>query len=152
MASDVRRAVTAAGAKMVAVSGPPRRRDLRGRGPGRRRGASRRHCRRAPGARVVLPDEVVRAGVEARLAGGGAAHRAPLARARAGLDAALRRFEATFERTFGRRPGPYAALGHAAMETVLAALGQAADGTAPASGGGSAAFLRRAPARPSSGR
>ena len=43
----------------------------------------------------------------------------------------LRAFEAAFERAYGRRPGPYAALGHAAMTTVLAALARAAqDGEA----------------------
>ena len=43
----------------------------------------------------------------------------------------LRAFEAAFERAYRRRPGPYAALGHAAMTTVLAALTRAAqDGEA----------------------
>ena len=39
-----------------------------------------------------------------------------------GSTPALRAFEAAFERTYGREPGPYAALGHAAMTSVLAAL------------------------------
>jgi ABC-type branched-subunit amino acid transport system substrate-binding protein len=43
-----------------------------------------------------------------------------------GSTPALREFEAAFERAYGRRPGRYAALGHAAMETVLAALDRAA--------------------------
>ena len=43
-----------------------------------------------------------------------------------GSTPALREFEAAFERAYGRRPGPYAALGHAAMETVLDALDRAA--------------------------
>ncbi len=84
-------------------------------------------ARETPGARVVLPDAAVRNGVEARLKGP-AARRAVLVSSapEPGSTPALREFEAAFERAYGRRPGPYAALGHAAMETVLDALGRAA--------------------------
>jgi hypothetical protein len=79
-----------------------------------------------PGARIVLPDAVVRAGVERRLD--------PAARARAvfvssaprpGSTPELRRLEADFAARFGRRPGPYAAVGHAAMTAVLDAIARA---------------------------
>ena len=71
-----------------------------------------------------------------------------------GSTPALREFEAAFERAFGRRPGPYAALGHAAMETVLGALDRAAaDDRGRASGGGSCASTSPAAcATPSPGR
>jgi ABC-type branched-subunit amino acid transport system substrate-binding protein len=75
----------------------------------------------------VLPDEVVRAGVDGLI--GGPAARATVLVSRApapGSTPALRAFEAAFERTYRREPGPYAALGHAAMTTVLAALTRAA--------------------------
>jgi ABC-type branched-subunit amino acid transport system substrate-binding protein len=78
-------------------------------------------------ARVVLPDEVVRAGVEQRL--DRAARRAAVLVSRApepGSTPELRDFEQRFARTFGRAPGPYAAVGYAAMTTVLDALEQAA--------------------------
>ena len=75
----------------------------------------------------MLPDAAVRNGVEGLLKGP-AARRAVLVSSapEPGSTPALREFEAAFERTYGRRPGRYAALGHAAMETVLGALGQAA--------------------------
>jgi ABC-type branched-subunit amino acid transport system substrate-binding protein len=75
---------------------------------------------------IVLPDAVVRAGVERRLL--------PAARARAvfvsaaprpGSTPVLRRFEADFRARFGRPPGPYAAVGHAAMNAVLDAIAAA---------------------------
>ena len=43
-----------------------------------------------------------------------------------GSTPALRAFEAAFGAPTGARPGPYAALGHAAMAPVLAALDRAA--------------------------
>ena len=127
MASEVRRAATAAGAKVVAEPGRDGAVIYAGEDPVAAASVAESVSRETPGTRVVLPDEVVRAGVEA--AAGPAARRAVLV-SRApepGSTPALRKFEAAFERTFGRRPGPYAALGHAAMETVLAALAQAAD-------------------------
>jgi ABC-type branched-subunit amino acid transport system substrate-binding protein len=78
-------------------------------------------------SRVVLPDEVVRAGVEERL--DREAKRAAVLVSRApepGSTPELRTFEQSFERTFGRKPGPYAAVGYAAMSSVLDALEQAA--------------------------
>jgi ABC-type branched-subunit amino acid transport system substrate-binding protein len=78
------------------------------------------------GMRIVLPDAVVRAGVERRLT--------PAARTRAvfvsaaprpGSTPELRRFEADFSARFGRPPGPYAAVGHAAMNAVLDAIAAA---------------------------
>ena len=75
----------------------------------------------------MLGDEVVRAGVEGRLRGRAARDAVFVSRApEPGSTPALRAFESAFERTYGRRPGPYAALGHAAMTTVLAALTRAA--------------------------
>jgi ABC-type branched-subunit amino acid transport system substrate-binding protein len=73
------------------------------------------------GAAAVLPDAVVRAGVERRLG--------PAARARAVfVSAAPRvggRFVADFRARFGRTPGPNAAVGHAAMTAVLDAIAKA---------------------------
>jgi ABC-type branched-subunit amino acid transport system substrate-binding protein len=128
MASDVRRAVMAAGAKVVAEPGRNGAVIYAGEDPVAAASVAESVIAETPGARVVLPDEVVRAGVEARLGERTARRTVLVSRApEPGSTPALRRFEATFERTFGRRPGPYAALGHAAMETVLAALAQAAD-------------------------
>ena len=85
-------------------------------------------ARETPGVRVVLSDELVRAGVERRLRGRAARAAVLVSRAPVpGSTPALRAFEAAFERTYGREPGPYAALGHAAMTTVLAALTRAAE-------------------------
>jgi branched-chain amino acid transport system substrate-binding protein len=83
--------------------------------------------REAPGAALVLPDELTRAGIAGRLA--------PAARRRAvlvssapepGSTPELREFEAAFAERFGRRPGPYAVLGHEAMRRVLEAMNRAA--------------------------
>jgi ABC-type branched-subunit amino acid transport system substrate-binding protein len=80
------------------------------------------------GARVVLPDEVVRAGVDGLLDGAAARRTVLVSRAPApGSTPGLRAFEAAFERTYERKPGPYAALGHAAMTSVLDALETAAE-------------------------
>lgn len=76
------------------------------------------------GKRIVLPDAVVRAGVERRL---DADTRAVLVSAapEPGSTPALRRFEANFMARFRRAPGPYAAVGHAAMLAVLDAIARA---------------------------
>jgi branched-chain amino acid transport system substrate-binding protein len=83
-------------------------------------------AREAPGAALVLPDELTRAGVAGRLA--------PAARRRAvlvssapepGSTPELREFEAAFAAEFGRRPGPYAVLGYEAMVRVLEAMDRA---------------------------
>jgi branched-chain amino acid transport system substrate-binding protein len=82
----------------------------------------------APGATVVLPDAVTRAGVGERLSR--AARRravlvssAPRPRSTPGL----RRFEQRFEERYGRAPGPYAAVGYEAMRSMLAAIARAGD-------------------------
>ena len=64
-------------------------------------------ARETPGARVVLPDEVARAGVE-RLLRGRAARAAVLVSSAPppGSTPELRAFEADFERAYGRGPGP----------------------------------------------
>ena len=98
-----------------------------GRDPVNAAGVAESLARESPDVRVVLPDELVRAGIEGRLRGRAARNAVFVSRAPApGSTSALRAFEAAFERTYGRRPGPYAALGHAAMTTVLAALTRAA--------------------------
>jgi ABC-type branched-subunit amino acid transport system substrate-binding protein len=81
----------------------------------------------APGARIVLPDEVVRAGVDGLLDGRAARQAVLVSSApEPGSTPELRAFEAAFRGAYGRSPGPYAALGHAAMGTVIAALEVAA--------------------------
>jgi branched-chain amino acid transport system substrate-binding protein len=80
----------------------------------------------APGAAIVFPDELTRAGLADRLS--------PAARRRAvmvssapepGSTPELREFESAFEATFGRRPDPYAVQGWTAMRRVLEALDRA---------------------------
>jgi ABC-type branched-subunit amino acid transport system substrate-binding protein len=79
------------------------------------------------GARVVLPDEVVRAGVDGMLDGATARRTVLVSRApEPGSTPELRAFEAAYERTYQRKPEPYAALGYAAMTSVLDALETAA--------------------------
>jgi len=123
LAAEVRRAAAAAGVKVV---------DEAGRGSaviyaGEEPVVAASIARETPGVRVVLGDALVRNGVEGLLEGA-VARRAVLVSSapEPGSTPALREFEAAFERAYGRRPGPYAALGHAAMETVLAALDRAA--------------------------
>jgi ABC-type branched-subunit amino acid transport system substrate-binding protein len=85
-------------------------------------------AREAPDATIVLPDALTRAGVAGRLS--------PAARRRAvlvssapepGSTPALREFEARFRETYGRAPGPYAAVGYESMRSVLAAVGRAGE-------------------------
>jgi len=83
-------------------------------------------AREAPGAAVVLPDAVTRAGVAGRLSS--AARRRAVLVSSAPEPAstpALRIFEAVFREQFGRAPGPYAAVGYEAMRGVLAAIRRA---------------------------
>jgi branched-chain amino acid transport system substrate-binding protein len=83
-------------------------------------------ARRAPRARIVLPDAVVRAGVESRLDPAAARRVLLVSSAPApGSTPALRSFAAAFRASFGRAPGPYAAAGHAAMRSVLDAVARA---------------------------
>jgi ABC-type branched-subunit amino acid transport system substrate-binding protein len=126
IATEVRRAAPAAG---VRVGGSPGRDGAviyAGSDPVNAAGVAESVAR--AGARVVLPDEVVRAGVEGMLHGAAAKRAVLVSRApRPGATPELREFEAAFAETFRRRPGPYAALGYAAMTTVLAALTRAAE-------------------------
>lgn len=124
---EIRRAAAAAGAKVVAEPGRDGAVVYAGEDPVAAAGVAESVARETRGARVVLPDAVVRAGVEAQLAGPAARRAVLVSSAPApGSTPALRHFEAAFARAYGRPPGPYAALGHAAMETVLAALDRAA--------------------------
>jgi branched-chain amino acid transport system substrate-binding protein len=83
-------------------------------------------AREEPGATLVFPDELTRAGLADRLS--------PAVRRRAvmvssapepGSTPELTRFEREFEAQYGRRPHPYAALGWIAMRRVLEALDRA---------------------------
>ena len=124
LAAQVRRA---AGSRLAETPGKRGAVIYVGADPVNAAGVAESLARESPGARVVLPDELVRAGIEGRLRGRAARNAVFVSRAPApGSTPALRTFEAAFERTYGRRPGPYAALGHAAMTTVLAALTRAA--------------------------
>ena len=127
LAGEVRRAAAAAGVKVVTKAGRDSAVIYAGQDPLAAAEVAASIARETPGARVVLPDAVVRNGVEAALQGP-AARRAVLVSSapEPGSTPALREFEAAFERAYGRRPGRYAALGHAAMESVLAALDRAA--------------------------
>jgi branched-chain amino acid transport system substrate-binding protein len=77
----------------------------------------------APEATVVLPDAVTRADVAERLRGP-ARRRAVLVSSapEPGSTPALREFAARFRELYDRAPGPYAAVGHEAMRSVLAAI------------------------------
>jgi ABC-type branched-subunit amino acid transport system substrate-binding protein len=127
LANEVRRAAAAAGAKVVAKAGRGGAVVYVGEDPVAAASVAESVISESPHARVVLPDEVVRAGVEGRLSGRTARRTVLVSRApEPGSTPPLRQFEAAFERTYARHPGPYAALGHAAMQTVLAALAEAA--------------------------
>jgi ABC-type branched-subunit amino acid transport system substrate-binding protein len=127
LATEVRRAAAAAGAKVVTAPGRGGAVIYVGEDPVAAASIAASVLSETPGAGVVLPDEVVRAGVEGLLSGRTARRTVLVSRApEPGSTSALRDFEAAFQRTYGRRPGPYAALGHAAMETVLDALAEAA--------------------------
>ena len=126
LAGELRRAAAAAGVRIVEDTARAGAVLYAGEDAETAAGVADGIAREAPRARVVLPDAVTRAGVEQRLE--------PLAARRAvlvstapepGSTPALRRFEATFRRRFGRAPGPYAAVGHAAMHSVLDAIARA---------------------------
>lgn len=123
LSAELRRAAAAAGAT---VGDRPDRAGAviyAGLDPENAAGVAEGLAREAPRARVVLPEAVVRAGVQERLTPA-AARRAVLVSAapEPGSTPALQRFEAAFRREFGRAPGPYAAIGHAAMSSVLSAI------------------------------
>ena len=125
LAAEVRRA---AGGRLAGSPGHGGAVIYAGADPVNAAGVAEGVARESPGARIVLPDEVVRAGVDELIAGRAARATVLVSRAPApGSTPALRTFEAAFERTYRRAPGPYAALGHAAMTTVLAALTRAAE-------------------------
>jgi ABC-type branched-subunit amino acid transport system substrate-binding protein len=128
LAVEVRRAAAAGGVKVVSEPGRDGAVIYAGEDPVAAAAIAESVARETPGARVVLPDAVVRNGVE-ELLRGAAARRAVLVSSapEPGSTPALRAFEAAFERAYRRRPGPYAALGHGAMETVLGVLDRAAD-------------------------
>jgi len=127
LAGEVRRAAAADGAKVVARPGRGGAVIYVGEDPVAAASVAESVISESPGARVVLPDELVRTGVAGLLNGRTARRTVLVSRApEPGSTPALRAFEAAFARAYGRRPGPYAALGHAAMETVLDALAQAA--------------------------
>jgi branched-chain amino acid transport system substrate-binding protein len=80
----------------------------------------------APGARIVLPDAVTRAGVAGEL--GAAARRRAVFVSSApepGSTPELRDFEDRFRERYGRAPGPYAAVGYESMRSVLDAIARA---------------------------
>jgi branched-chain amino acid transport system substrate-binding protein len=127
LAAEVRRAAAASGVKVASEPGRDGAVIYAGEDPVAAAAVVESVGRETPGTRVVLPDAVVRGGVE-RLLRGRAARGVVLVSSapEPGSTPALREFEAAFERAYRRRPGPYAALGHAAMETVLGALDRAA--------------------------
>lgn len=128
LATEVRRAAQAAGVRVADTPGPHGAVIYAGADPVNAAGVAESVARETPGARVVLPDEVVRAGVDGLIQGPAAKRTVFVTRAPVpGSTPALRRFEAAFRRTYGREPGPYAALGHAAMTTVLDALTRAGE-------------------------
>jgi branched-chain amino acid transport system substrate-binding protein len=76
--------------------------------------------REAPRALVVYGDDLTRVGFEDRLSPAAARRAVFVSRApRPGSTPELRRFRREYVTRFGSDPGPYAALGHAAMWSVL---------------------------------
>ena len=76
--------------------------------------------REAPDALIAFGDDLARTGLEGRLDGEVARRALFVSRApEPDSTPALRAFSAEFERRFGAAPGPYAALGYAAMRSVL---------------------------------
>jgi ABC-type branched-subunit amino acid transport system substrate-binding protein len=127
LAAEVRRAAAEAGVKVVSRPGRDGAMIYAGEDPLAAAEVSESVARETPGTRVVLPDATVRNGVEDRLEGPAARRTVLVSSApEPGSTPELREFEAAFERAYRRRPGPYAALGFAAMQTVLGALDRAA--------------------------
>lgn len=76
--------------------------------------------REAPAALVLFGDDLARTTLSDRLKRRAAARAVFVSRApRPGSTAGLARFEADFREQFGEAPGPYAAVGHAAMQSLL---------------------------------
>jgi branched-chain amino acid transport system substrate-binding protein len=126
LAGELRRAAAAAGARVIQDTARADAVLYAGEDAENAAGVADGIAREAPRARIVLPDVLTRAGVEQRL-GPAAARRAVLISSapEPGSTPALREFEATFRARFGREPGPYAAIGHAAMRSVLDAIARA---------------------------
>jgi branched-chain amino acid transport system substrate-binding protein len=126
LVGELRRAAATAGARVVEDAARADAVLYAGEDPENAAGVADGIAREAPRARIVLPDELTRAGVEDRL-GPAAARRAVLISSapEAGSTPALREFEATFRARFDREPGPYAAIGNAAMRSVLDAIARA---------------------------
>jgi len=116
----------AAGSRLVAEAARARAVLYAGEDPANAAGVADALVAEAPAARVVLGDDLVRAGVAGAL-GPAARRRAVLVSRAPTLDAspALRAFARRFRAAFGREPGPYAALGYEAMQAVLDALRRA---------------------------
>ena len=101
-------AARAAGARLAETPGPRGAVIYAGADPVSAAGVAESVARETPGARVVLPDEIVRAGTEGLHPRRAAARRpcSSRARPRPGSTPELRAFEAAFERAYGRGPGP----------------------------------------------
>jgi ABC-type branched-subunit amino acid transport system substrate-binding protein len=128
LAREVRDAARAAGARLAESPGRRGAVVYAGADPVGAAAVAESVAREAPGARVVLPDAVARAGVDGLVRGRARRRTVIVSSApRPGSTPELRAFEADFERAYGRAPGAYAALGHAAMATVLAAIARAAE-------------------------
>ncbi len=126
LAGELRRAARAKGIGLVASPAQAGAVLYAGEDATNAAGVAAAVAREAPGAKVVLPDAVTRGGVAQQLEPA-AARRALLVSSAPtqGATPALRRFEAGFRARFGRAPGPYAAIGHAAMRSVLDAVARA---------------------------
>ena len=137
LAAEVRRAAAAAGVKVVTRAGRDSAVIYAGEDPLAAAEVAASVARETPGARVVLPDAVVRNGVEAALKGP-AARRAVLVSSapEPGSTPALREFEAAFERAYGRRPGPTPRSATRRWRRCSPRSTARPPTTAPASGGG----------------
>jgi ABC-type branched-subunit amino acid transport system substrate-binding protein len=125
LAGAVRRQAERSGARLVA---DPARADAlvyAGTDVANAAGVADGWAREAPGARILLPDALVRAGVVARLSPAARSRAVLVSSAPAAGSARDRAFQADFRRRLGRSPGPYAAVGYEAMRSVLGALGRA---------------------------
>jgi branched-chain amino acid transport system substrate-binding protein len=126
LAAAVRRAAAAAGARVVGDAAHADAVVYAGADPQNAAGVADGVARETPGAAIVLPDALTRAGIADRLS--------PAARRRAvlvtsapepGSTPELRAFATAFRERMGREPGPYAAVGYDAMRAVLGAIRRA---------------------------
>jgi branched-chain amino acid transport system substrate-binding protein len=79
----------------------------------------------ASGTPIVLPDALVLAGVADRLDPATKRRTVLVSSAPAPGSAAVRELTPAFEAAFGHAPGPYAVIGHDAMQAVIAAIDRA---------------------------